>query len=440
LNLGVLRIYLILVLSAVLLMNAAPLYAEEEVYQEPDSINHRRLILPVSNPLKGFDANLFAWHTATELLFMGGDWFDGRINLSNSKPGRFIYILLSAYLNNSTSYYSHEVAHQFLNREHFTFRVDITDWFPHLVPEFVFSESGFDYWDVDDLGRCLEGDELDCSSRIILTYEAGLYQEKFNARLAALNSSICGKSNVNNSLAFLVNRIFEVQYIMIARDDPVEVIKQDGYYGYVYNDINGYISTMEDIGISISSDDWLLSSGLAFFSSGQTWNSVRALYHYFMSGEKQMDNLTFQLGEDYLISLPNFYLFPTVRGLYLEAECFVQSEEGSGTYRFGLGTGLDSFGLNQTGTVDWLRFGGAYYSYRIGIPSFPLTVSPFCYIDFDRSLRHRGQSIGFELRTPSWKRLSLYTRFEHNRNDMEEQLIKNKDEGVYILTALEINL
>lgn len=439
-NLGVFRIYLFLVLSAVLLMNAAPLDAEEEMYQEPDSINHRRLILPASNPLKGFDANLFAWHTANELLFMGGDWFERRFSLSDSEGGRFTYILMSSYFNWATSYYSHEVAHQFLNREHFTFWVDITDWFPYFVPEFVFSEGGYGFWDREELERYLEGELKQYTPRLVLVYVSGLYQQKFNAGFVAEKSSLKELTSLNNALGFTINGLSDFAYLLYGKDDPAVVIRQDGYYWDANNDINGYISTMKDIGILISSDDWLISSGFAFFASGQTWNSVRALYHCFTNGEKQVDNLTFQLGEDYKISPPNFYLFPTVRGLYLETECFVHSQAGSRTYRLSMGTGLDSFGLNQTGPVDWLRFGGSYYSYRIGIPNFPLSVSPFCYIDFDRSMRHRGQSLGFELRTPSWKRLSLYARLEHNRNDMKEQLIKNKEEGIYILTALEINL
>lgn len=271
--------------------------------------------------------------------------------------------------------------------------------------------------------------------------DSGLYQQKFNACFIARSSFLKEQTSLENALCFIINDLSDFAYLLYGMDSSLSLIKDAGSWWYCHNDVNGYISTMKDLDILISSNDWLISSGLSFFASGQTWNSVRALYHYFMSGEKQLENLSFKAGERYEISLPNFYLFPTVRGLYLETECFVHSDEkGTGTFRFGLGTGLDSFGLNQTGPVDRLRVGGAYYSYRIGIPRFPLTVSPFCYFNFDRSMKHRGQSLGFELQTPSWRSFSLYARFEHNRNDIEEQLIKNKEEGMYILTALEINL
>jgi len=441
LNLRAIRIYLFFALLSAVLLKSSPVACKREVKQWPDSVSRLGLLLPASNPLKGFDANLYAWHTASELMFAGSEWLDERTGLSGSKPGRFSFLLLSAYLNYAASYYSHEVAHQFLNREDFAFRVDITDWYPHMVPEFVFSENGVEFWGEEILKRYRAGDKKDYLLKALLTFEAGLYQEKLNARFAAMNSSLRKSTSVSAAFRFVNNGLSDFVYLLHGRNDRVNLEEDMGYLWYNYNDINGYVTTMMDMGILISSDDWLISSGLAFFASGQTWNSVRALYHYFMSGEKQLENLSFKAGERYETSLPNFYLFPTVRGLYLETECFVHSDEkGSGTFRFGLGTGLDSFGLNQTGPVDRLRVGGAYYSYRIGIPRFPLTVSPFCYFNFDRSMKHRGQSLGFELQTPSWRSFSLYARFEHNRNDIEEQLIKNKDEGMYILTALEINL
>jgi hypothetical protein len=214
-----------------------------------------------------------------------------------------------------------------------------------------------------------------------------------------------------------------------------------GYIWYDDNDITGYVALMKELGIRISSDDWMVSSGLAFFASGQTWNAARALYQYFISGDGSVKNISFRVSDRFSISPPNFYLFATVRGLYLETECFIHSESSSGkAVRVDIGTGLDSFGLNQTGPVDWLRFGGEYYSFQIGIPYSSLRFSPFCYLNFDRELRHKGQSVGFDLQAHLWGRFSFYSRFEHNRNDMEEQLIKNKENGVNILTALEIKL
>ncbi|MBD3423822.1 MAG: hypothetical protein GF417_05235 [Candidatus Latescibacteria bacterium] len=428
-----------LVFVLLVLLKAYPLMAEEREKEESEPAFHRGILLPVSNPLRGFDSNLFAWHSSTELLFMGGEWLDKRACLSYSKTGRFSYLLLSTYMNWATSYYSHEIAHQFLGVERPVFRVDMKDWYPYLVPEFVFSPIE-DFWSIEEFNKYQDGDNEDYITKAIYIYESGLYQQKMNSRFAARNSHLVKGTSVNNALQFIINDLSDFAYLLYGRDRPITVSKEMGYTAHNYNDVNGYVSMMKFEGRIISSDDWLISSGLAFFASGQTWNSFRALYHYFMSGEKQVENLSFKPGERYEISLPNFYLFPTVRGLYLETECFVHSGMGGGTYRLGLGTGLDSFGLNQTGPVDWLRVGGAYYSHRIGIPRFPLTVSPFCYFNFDRSMKHRGQSLGFELQTPSWRSFSLYARLEHNSNDIEEQLIKNKEEGIYILTALEINM
>jgi hypothetical protein len=113
--------------------------------------------------------------------------------------------------------------------------------------------------------------------------------------------------------------------------------------------------------------------------------------------------------------------------------------EGDGLHVV-LGTGLDSFGLEQTGPVDWLRLGTQYDSFFLDLRFTRLDVSPFCYLDFDRGLRHRGQSVGAELHAPISRRFSLRARIEHNRADMIERVIKNKDEGLYVLAALGIAL
>jgi len=384
-----LRIYLFAALLAVVLFGNSVVFARDGEH-ESTSYTGERLLLPFSNPLKGFDPNLMAWHSSTKLLMMGEDWLYEKSGFSGSKKGRFSQLLLSAYFNYATSYYSHEIAHQFLNRSHHTFWVDMTDWFPHWVPEFIFSEGYSGFWNDEELERFIDSQrsDLDITSRLILTYEAGLYQENFNARFAATTSSLKNRTEVNKAMSFMLNRFSDFPYLLFARNETIKEVESVGYIWYDDNDITGYVALMEDLGVQISSDDWMVSSGLAFFASGQTWNAARALYQYFISGDGSVENISFNVSDRLSISPPNFYLFATVRGLYLETECFIHSAGSGKAVRIDIGTGLDSFGLNQTGPVDWLRFGGEYYSFQIGIPYSSLRFSPFCYLNFDRELRH----------------------------------------------------
>lgn len=433
-------IYIFIIIS-VALLNPSKIQAEN-----PDSTSsnkNEKLILPFSNPVQGFDANLMAWQTTTKLLVNGGNWFGEKLELPNSKKGRLLHIAITAYLNNATSYYSHEIAHQLFNRKNRAFKVNFTDWYPQLVPEFEFWDDISDVWNDYELEQLIYAEETNPAIiyKCIRINEAGLYQEAFNVKHSVLNSYLERKLTFSNAISSILNGLSTQQYLLFHRDDPIGELDKAQVTLYHYNDITGYVHNMKELGIYISADDWFLWSAAAFLASGQTWNSGRAILSYLVSGKKSVNNISISLNERFAVSPANFYLFPTIRGLYMETEFFVLSKnENEGMLRIGVGTGLDSFGFRRTGPTDWLRIGGKYHSFQVDIPYSSLEVSPFCYFNFDRDFRHKGQSIGFDVRTSLWRRFYLYTKFEHDTNDMEEQLIKNKDEGLNILGALEIEI
>jgi len=138
------------------------------------------------------------------------------------------------------------------------------------------------------------------------------------------------------------------------------------------------------------------------------------------------------------MNMPNFYLFSSLRGLFLHSETLLNL--GKSGLLLGIGTGLDSFGLRKTGPVDRFRIGGQVYSLKLFSGVSLLTLSPYIYLDFTRDLKHLGQSIGAEIKVFRVGRLSLYAKIEHNRNDMIEQVIKYKEDGVYFISGLIINL
>ncbi len=405
--------------------------AHENGSSSPDFNYDGSLLIPLANPLQDMDANMLAWHSAAELLGEGLDFTSEKIDLHSSRKRRFGHILLMGYFNKASAYYSHEIGHQIHNyRDNQHFRVDMGDW-THLVPEFVFNPFE-DVWDLRNLDRY---------DWIVVMEESGLYQEKFNAHFTARNSDAIETTSPYNGMAFLELHSHDFLYNLYYGKDEVDWLSYKGYLCVNDNDITGYIIDMRDKGITISRDDWLIASALAFFASGHTWNSARSLYSYLMYGNESVDNLKFNISDRLAITPPNFYLFSTYRGLYLDTEIYLegllQDEDG---IHLSLGTGLDSFGLNRTGPVDWVRVGGRYYPGGSAIDLIGLKCSPFCYFNFDRGFQHRGQAVGLEMRMPVWKRLFFRAVVEYSRNDMHEQVIKYREDGVFVLTALGIAL
>lgn len=425
---GVVRLVAIGVVFMVL---AGDCIAGEEESGEVSFDCEGTLLIPLANPLQGMDANVLAWHSATEFLGSGLDYAAERMKLGSSRKRRFGHMLLMWYISQATAYYSHEIAHQIHNhRDNQHFWVDMGDW-DNLVPEFKFNRFE-DVWDLEDLTKY---------DWHVVKEESGLYQEKFNSWFIGRNSDLDGSTDICNAMSFLHMHRSDFWYNLFYGGREVKWLSYKGYLCVDDNDVTGYILDMRDMGITISREDWLVASALALFASGQTWNSSRSLYRYLMDGRESMDNLRFSLSDRLTITPPNFYLFSTYRGLYMDMEVFLQGllHRGDGIH-FTLGTGLDSFGLNQTGPVDWVRVGGKYYPDGRAVDLVGFECSPFCYLNFDRDLRHRGESVGLEVRTPVWKRMFVRAMVEYSREDMHKQVIKYREEGVFFLAALGIAL
>jgi hypothetical protein len=422
------------------------LLAESECKAETayDAQARATVTIPVANPLRGFDASTSAWNGASQLFAASTRFVAGAADLDESLKGRFAYLALSAYLDYAAKYYAHEIAHRFHQKtDSRNFKLDLSDW-SHFVPKLELGMP-WDCWDPQELEEYVRSNDPKLDARIrrwlILMDESGLYQEKFNARSAAQYSARSGSTTVSSAVSFIVNHIGDFSYNLFYGNDPITITRIDGYTLMHINDINGYISTMREMGIPISRNDWLIVSFLTFAGSGQTWNSTRASYRYIVSGERIVDNWAWSISDRFALSPPNFYLFPTYRGLYLESEtCVNITSSDNRRLHVALGTGLDSFGLNQAGMVDRIRIGGIYDAMDLRFGFVAFSLSPYCYTNLDRRLKHRGQSVGADLFFPVGSRFSLRGTIEYNRNDMIEGIIKNKDEGMYFLAALGFDL
>jgi hypothetical protein len=431
-------------ISAIVAIAAISVAFGGEAGAAEDAPASRAVAIPLANPLKGFDASTIAWNSATQIFDASTQSIATALNWDESLEGRFAYLALAGYFDYATGYYSHETAHFFHQKtdtRHFW--LDLANWSP-FVPSFI-KTPWADCWDARELQEYVYSNNPDLDAKVrkwlILMGESGLYQEKCNARLVARLSSRKGGTEISNAISFILNHMSDAAYNMSYGTEPIGVIRNGSYNLKHDNDISRYLITMEAMGIMISRDDWLISSVLAFAASGQTWNSARAGYRYMAHGQRSVDNLAWSISDRIALSPPNFYLFSTYRGLYLESEmCIGIPSPANKRVNMVLGTGLDSFGLQRTGAVDWLRVGGRYDSIDLDLRFITLSLSPYCYADLTRGLKHRGQSLGAEIFCPLGARFSLQGTIEYNKNDILEGVIKNKDEGMYFLVAAGLNL
>lgn len=374
-----------------------------------------------------------AWHSARELLTAGGDALFRWTKLDESLLGRSANVVLSTYFCFGMNYYSHEIAHRFYNKNKRHFWVDIYDW-SHGVPKYV-EHSWRDIWNVDEFEyyRTHPPDPY-IINQYLLGAEAGLYQNRYNSWFIARIATLNGSTNLTDGIAFCTNASREFLYIYEYANDKMGIIKKGDFEFLDCNDTNGYIYWMDELGIEISKDTWLAASGLSVLLSGQFWNSLYSVYSYLARGDA-CGNLEFDLGEGISIAPPNFYLFPTVRGLYLESETSLRGFWGPMDLTFfSFGSGLDLLGINKAGSVNRVRVGSRYHPARM-LHFF--RISPFVYLDFEGdTMKQIGHSVGLALETKPGKRFFLAASLEHNRRDMLEQTIKSKDEGLYFIAAL----
>ncbi len=428
-----------ILIRGVLIATLASPAAAGEASGPADSIRGRNrfLLIPARDPLAGFDATTMAWHSALELLTEGGDALFKGSGLDNSFLGRSVHAALTLYFCEGMNYYSHEIAHQYLNRGRRHFWIDLSDW-SQLVPRYVEHEFN-DIWDMDEF----EYYQTHPHDSYILDWftnhnEAGLYRNRLNSRFTARLTALAGSTTLTDGMAFYLNTTEEFEYIRILGGDPItEVVTKNGTFLDI-NDVNGYIHLMNELGIEISKDTWLAAAGLSAALSGQLWNSLYGAYQYIVHGERATRNIEFGSTNGIRIAPPNFYLFPTVRGLYLETETYLRGLFNPGDLAFvSFGSGLDRFGLEKTGPVNRMRIGAMY---RPANRFHWFGISPFLYLDLTGNMKQIGHSVGVVVETRSYRRFFLTATLEHNRGDMIEQTIKFKDDGFYFIAGLGFRL
>ena len=432
---GVMRVYILTGLIGIKLVAGPSSGQAQEDVESPPVGRDRFLLVPMRNPLADYDANTMAWHSATELFHAGGDALFGGLGWQKSIVGRTVHLAYTAYTCLATNHYSHEMAHETLNKTARHFRIDLSDWsqwFPSFIPNPIPDE-----WDMEEFEYYrLHPFDTHIYEWFLKSVESGFYQQTLNGRFIARLSNLSGSTAFTDGVTFYINQWYQFEYIRKYGDDPIRVIETEyEHYGILgHNDVTAYIRYMSILGTEISKETWLAAAGLSALLSNQMWNSVLSAYGYIVHGEQAVRNIEFGSEDGIRVATPNFYLYPTLYGLYLESETSIRGiGGGAGTAFVTLGAGLDSFGIERTGNVGTVRLGALYSALQMPLP---VDVSPYIYLDFDRDMKHRGHSVGVAVETSPLWRFFFTARFEHNRSDMIEQIIKSRDDGFYAIAGL----
>ena len=431
---GIIRVYIVAGLVGIAAASAGPSQGRaREADGGPPVGRDNFLLVPMRDPLADYDANTMAWHSARDFLNVGIDAMFQGLGWRKSVVARTTQMAFSTYACMAMNYYSHEVAHGILNRTSRHFRVDLSDWsrswlvfIPTSVP---------DQWDPEELEYY---NRHPYDAHIYEWYtksnESGFYQQTLNARFTARLSSLSGSTAFTDGVAFYINQWYQFEYIRKFGDDPTILVRTE--YGLIshHNDVTAYLNYMSILGTEISKDTWLSAAGLCALLSGQMWNSVLSAYGFIVHGEEARGGIEFGRDDGVRVAPPNFYLFPTLFGLYVESETSIRGIGGSeGVAFLTLGTGLDSFGIEGAGDVDTVRFGAMYGALTTPLP---VELSPFVYLDFDGGMKQRGYSVGVTVETTPLWRVFLSAKFEYNRGDMIEQVVKSRDDGFYAIAGL----
>jgi len=374
-------ITLLVVISVFII--AIPVYSwcSNERYEYPGRLE---LAIPLKSPLIDSEANSYAWMSLGNIANKGITYLDERYRFGEKMYGRFLNLFVSYYFNYALRYYSHEIAHDYYLTIDGSpkFRVNWSDW-SYFVPRYIQNVCSDSHTREEVIEKLLNmyGSRRGVYRAYILDSEVGLYQEKFNAMLVSHYIDLRRKVDIFEINSFLVNQLEDLIYILFYGNEDLEFYSKE--YLPVGNDITEYVYYMDDLfDINISVDSWLTVSAICNLLSAHTINSVNSLYRYLQSGNRFTDPVRFRLSEGCLISPPNFYLFPSYRGLFVLSEVFL--DLGKRGYFISIGTGLDSFGISNVGSVDRIRIGFSSYSINIPFGFIGLSLAPYLHFNFLR--------------------------------------------------------
>ena len=243
-----------------------------------------------------FETTTSLWFSASASLGRINDILGRDLGLDKVLAGRLFLSVGSLYTSWVLTYASHELAHAYTDMNHGgsigDYSLNLNDW-SRLAPGITFDsndgENQYEY---------------------VLDAIHGLHQQEFNAAYQFRQSALRGEFTADEGLAYLFNTIADVAYEGLTY-----------VYGYPTGDVRRYLEDIEQqYKLSYSPKELAAWSVLSVLGSWHAWESVYAFAHTAASGERERYQMfSLELGGAALLP-PNFALYPTPVGLFLNTE------------------------------------------------------------------------------------------------------------------------
>ncbi len=414
---------------------------EKKVGENKEKLPARYLKFDLSSsPLDNYDANSNAWYSANQLAAKGTDFLGTKLGFDKKAFGRAANTLLNLYLSGAAGYYSHEIAHNFVNREHGVregFGFDSSEWWgldlPGLkIPLFP----GYRHSRLPNWWKKYSKEEF------FRMFSGGLNQDEINAKTMWKRSLLEGNADVHNRIPYLLQKLSDTVYVLTCGFNDVrpdekgltvqELLKHHLDNG-IYDDVNTYTLFLYNEGIDMTKGKYFGQTAFSDLASWYTLESIASVWRYLTKGERNSEPTTIKLAKDLAVSPPLFNQYMTSNGTFRDAGVIVNPGEEN-PVSFSLGKYI---GPTKDRVKDW-RVGAQVHDL-----SLPLNIeaSPYLYLDMDgSSFGPEGFSAGSELFFPLKGKNGVWAVVGYNKNDIFENRVKGKKNGLDLRFGLKIKI
>jgi len=436
----------------------------KEKIQERKQYPKRTLVLDFANsPLTNFEPNAKIWYSINQLLGKGNDLLAKELHLDSHILGRIEQITLLNYISYTTEYYSHEFAHNYESQKKgFTngIKIDWKDWsmgFPKCIENGASSRlynlfiSGSSY-DEKEEKEYLRG------------VTNGLNQDETDAALIHTETTLKKSLSFDEATTYLIPKNMDMWYILVSTKGginyeadykPINEINAEYSLSIknqnLDNDIDKYLHHLhrkglyrdgppnyiwwwgEDTnfkGIELTKKELLLQAMIADFLSTKTYDSIMAVYNYLIKGERTTKPTTIHLGRTE-ITPPLISHYLTKDGSFYDTNMFI-SIVGKYLLEANLGTDVDFIGHGKT---RHFRTGGKLHMRDTGI-----NLRSYLYLNSSRgkNFAYKGVSAGIEISVGQPGMWEVLVEIGFNENDLIENDIKGKENGIDFSAGLNL--
>ncbi|HEX9664453.1 MAG TPA: hypothetical protein VGA49_01375, partial [Patescibacteria group bacterium] len=215
----------------------------------------------------------------------------------------------------------------------------------------------------------------------------------------------------NDGIAFLNAKLLDLKYHLDTW----------GYQDYSLDPV-GYRKIL----VPVSKESFLGQMLLADLLSVQTWESLAAIVKYLVTGNRTFQPTVIHFGSlGFRPPLISYYL--TRNGAFFNGSFFITRNDQP-FLEVQIGASADFIGSQPVKTG--FRIGGEFRKFK-GYDHWAVPmVSPYLYLNFDRSMNYSGISLGTEIQYDLVEGVvAVRSRLDYSENDLIECEVKGQANG-----------